>query len=119
MAGKTKTKAKTVEKDDSFRDGLMLFVREVAGKFTNSFLTNFIEQIKDETQAKIDETIIKVKQIITTSFLIMTGTIFSLIGLALVLESVFNFPGTGFLILGVFFLLVAFLFSFANNKINS
>ncbi|HHX58530.1 MAG TPA: hypothetical protein GX706_02070 [Candidatus Moranbacteria bacterium] len=117
MAGKTKSKAK--KKEDSFKDGLMLFVREVASKFTSSFLANFIEQVKEETQSKIDETIIRVKQLIATSFLVMTGVIFSLIGLALILESVFNFPGTGFLILGVFFLLVAFLFSFANKKINS
>lgn len=121
MAGKIKTKAKvrTAEKEDSFKEGIMMFVREIASKFTNSFLTNFIEQIKDETQAKVDETIIKIKQLVTISFLVMIGVVFSLLGIALILESIFGFPGVGFLILGFFFLLIAFLFSFANKKINS
>ncbi len=103
--------------DKSFtKEHLVAFAKEFADKFTGSFLSDFVERIKDGIHDKIDYFMFRLRQTLVVSALLLVGIIFFLVGLAKVLDSLVGFYGGGYLLLGIFFLLLSFLFGLVRGK---
>jgi hypothetical protein len=84
--------------------------RETFSGLGASFFKNFADSLADKIKHRIQEMVVTLQKGLLGTFLIVTGTIFALVSLAIFLNEILALgDGIGYMLVGIFSILVGLL----------
>lgn len=103
-------------KDENSFGGSMTLIKDAVIEFITGFFENLAKQLQEEAKKKLENFVLDTKKIAVFLFLMITGLIFVLIGMAKTVDQITGLHGSGFVLFGLILLAIGFLFNLLSKK---